>query len=73
MDRSIPVVEAIVAEFPQVTVTIDTFRSTIADAALEAGASAINDVTSMLFDPEMVEVAKRHDAQVFLMHLVLQP
>ncbi|WP_441248223.1 dihydropteroate synthase [Kitasatospora sp. McL0602] len=69
MDRSLPVVEALMAEFPQVTLTIDTFRSAIADAALTAGAQAINDVTAMTFDPAMVEVAKRHDAQVFLMHL----
>ena len=68
-DRTLPVIEALVAEFPQVRLTIDTFRSSIADAALVAGACAINDVTSMTFDPGMVEVAARHGAQVFLMHL----
>ncbi|WP_439681557.1 dihydropteroate synthase [Embleya sp. MST-111070] len=67
--RSLPVVEALVKEFPQVVVTIDTFRASVADAALEAGARAVNDVTSMLYDPEMVEVVRRHEAQVFLMHL----
>jgi dihydropteroate synthase len=69
MDRTLPVVDAILTEFPQVTLTIDTFRSAIADAALTAGARAINDVTAMTFDPAMAEVAKRHNAQAFLMHL----
>ncbi|WP_429428484.1 dihydropteroate synthase [Nocardia sp. GAS34] len=69
MARTLPVVEAIVAEFPQVAVTVDTFRSAIAKAALAAGACAINDVTAMTFDDAMIGVAIEHGAQVFLMHL----
>ncbi|MFI9411927.1 dihydropteroate synthase [Nocardia gamkensis] len=69
MDRTLPVVEAIVDEFPQVTVTIDTFRSTIAEEALKIGATAINDVTSMIYDDRMIGIAAAYDAQVFLMHL----
>ncbi|WP_331757844.1 dihydropteroate synthase (plasmid) [Nocardia sp. NBC_01377] len=68
-DRTLPVIEAIVAEFPQVNVTVDTFRAEIAAAALSAGACAINDVTAMTYDPAMVAVAKDAGARVFLMHL----
>ncbi|TFE24468.1 dihydropteroate synthase, partial [Frankia sp. B2] len=67
--RTLPVIEALHAEFPQVTITVDTFRSRVADAGLSAGATAINDVTSLTFDPNMVDVAKQYDAQVFMMHL----
>ena len=69
MNRTLPVVEAIVAEFPQVAVTVDTFRPAIAKAALGAGACAINDVTAMTCDEAMIGVALEHGAQVFLMHL----
>jgi len=69
MDRTLPVVEAIAGEFPQVSLTVDTFRPAIAAAALAAGACAINDVTAMTFDEKMIGVAAEHDAQVFLMHL----
>lgn len=69
MDRTLPVIEAILSEFPQVRLTVDTFRAPIAAAALKAGATAINDVTAMTFDEAMIEVAAEHKAQVFLMHL----
>lgn len=69
MRRSIPVVEAISAEFPQVTVTIDTFRSEVAESALQAGATWINDVTALTFDPRMSQLALENNATVVIMHL----
>jgi dihydropteroate synthase len=69
LDRTLPVVRALAEGYPQVNITIDTFRSPVAEAALAAGACAINDVTAMTFDAGMVQVAKNRDAQVFLMHL----
>ncbi|WP_225731029.1 MULTISPECIES: dihydropteroate synthase [unclassified Nocardia] len=69
MDRTLPIVEAIAAEFPQVALTVDTFRPAIAKAALRVGAWAINDVTAMTFDEAMIGIAAEHRAQVFLMHL----
>ncbi|WP_405494534.1 dihydropteroate synthase [Nocardia sp. NBC_00511] len=69
LERTLPFVEAVVAEFPQVVVTIDTFRPKVAEAALAAGARAINDVTAMHFAPEMIALAAEHQVPVFLMHL----
>lgn len=69
IQRSIPIVKAISQEFPQVTITIDTFRSEVAEAALEVGATWINDVTALLFDPKMVELAVKYGATVVIMHL----
>ena len=67
--RTLPYVEAVAAEFPQITVTIDTFRPAVAAAALKAGARAINDVTAMHYAPQMVTLAAEHQVPVFLMHL----
>ncbi|MFE3105265.1 dihydropteroate synthase [Nocardia tengchongensis] len=68
--RTVPFVEAIAAEFPQVTVTIDTYRPKVAEAALAVGARAINDVTAMHFaQSEMADLAAQHQVPVFLMHL----
>lgn len=69
LERSLPVVKAISEEFPQVTIIIDTFRSEVAEAAIANGASWINDVTAMTFDPRMVELAVEHNATCVLMHL----
>ena len=69
LKRSLPAVKAVVEEFPQVTVVIDTFRSEVAEAALRAGATWINDVTALTADPRMIEVALEHHAHVVLMHL----
>lgn len=68
-ERSLPVIEALAAEFPQVTLTIDTFRSEIADSALSAGATWVNDVTGATFDSKMMEVVAKHDATIIIMHL----
>jgi dihydropteroate synthase len=67
--RTIPAIEAIAAEFPQATVTVDTFRSEVAAKAIEVGATWINDVTALTFDPEMVKLAYDHGATVVIMHL----
>jgi len=69
LDRTCPIIEAIANEFPQVTVTVDTFRSSVARAGLKCGASWINDVTALTYDPEMVDIALEFDATVVIMHL----
>lgn len=67
--RTLPFVEAIAQEFPQVTVIIDTFRSEVAEPALRAGAQWINDVTALTYDEKMVDLAKEHGATAVIMHL----
>ncbi|MCP6558864.1 dihydropteroate synthase, partial [Klebsiella pneumoniae] len=46
----------------------DTFRSEVAKAALEAGATMINDQWAGLYDPKMFEVVAQYDAEIVLMH-----
>ena len=55
--RTIPAISAILKRFPDAVVSIDTYRSTVARAAVEAGASIINDVSGGVFDEKMFATA----------------
>ena len=66
MERVLPVVEGLAARV-RVPISIDTRKSKVAEEALKLGASVINDV-SMLSDPEMVDVAADHDADIVVCH-----
>ncbi|NUC74585.1 dihydropteroate synthase [Haloterrigena sp. SYSU A558-1] len=70
IDRVVPVVEEI-ADLDAL-VSIDTRKAAVAEAALEAGADIINDVSG-LEDPEMRFVVADHDAMVVLMHSIDAP
>jgi dihydropteroate synthase len=70
IERVVPVVEALVAA--GAIVTVDTHRVETAAAALEAGASLINDITGM-GDPLMVELCAEAGAGVVLMHTRTPP
>jgi dihydropteroate synthase len=68
--RVVPLVERLVAE--GVTVSVDTWKPAVADAALNAGAALINDVSG-LRDPAVADACARHDAGLVLMHTRAQP
>ena len=69
LDRVAPVVEALHKAFPDTILSIDTFRSSVAQHGLEAGAHIINDISAGLFDPEMMPTVARFDAPYILMHI----
>jgi len=52
-----------------VPISVDTMKSRVAREALNAGASIINDVTAMRFDPDMAAVAAQYGAGVVMMHM----
>ena len=64
--RVVPVVRAI-RHFSDIPISVDTSKASVADAALESGADAVNDVTA-LADPEMADVVRESGAGVVLMH-----
>lgn len=66
--RVVPVIEAIRSRLPDVPISVDTVKSEVADAALSAGASIINDVSGFRLDVRMAEVCATHRAGVVLMH-----
>jgi dihydropteroate synthase len=67
-ERVVPAVRAIVADGLDVAISIDTFKASVADAALAAGAHLINDC-SCLSDPALPEVVAKHGAGLVVMHL----
>jgi dihydropteroate synthase len=68
LTRVIPVIEALVKRV-MTPISIDTSKSAVAAAALEAGAEIINDVTGLEGDPQMPDVAMRFRAGVCAMHM----
>jgi len=66
LDRVVPVVASLAAE--GAVVSVDTMRSEVAAAAVEAGAVLVNDVSGGLADPAMYETVARLDAAYVLMH-----
>lgn len=67
IDRVAPVIEAVKARF-DVPVSVDTCKSTVTEAALQAGADLINDIWGFRRDPRMAELTARAGAACCLMH-----
>ena len=70
--RVLPVIEILAAELA-VPISIDTYKAPVARAALEAGATLINDISALRFDPDMAPLAAAYQAPVVLMHMQGNP
>ena len=68
-NRLIPVVELLLKNFPEVLLSIDTFRSKVAQEAVTAGAALINDISAGLLDPEMLPTVAKLQVPYILMHM----
>lgn len=66
--RTVPVVKAIRAAGITVDISVDTFRSEVARAVLEAGATMINDQWRGTYDDKILDVVAEFEAPIFLMH-----
>ena len=73
MQRVLPVIARLAAEFPAVPLSIDTYKADVAAAALDAGASLINDISGLTFDPGMAPLAAERGCPLILMHLLGSP
>src|ERR671913_1129687 len=71
--RVVPVIESILAARPEAIISVDTYRSATAAAALEAGARIVNDVTALRGDPRMAPVVADARCPVILMHMQGEP
>lgn len=69
IDRLLPVVEAIVKAHPGAILSVDTFRSKVAEAAINAGAHIINDISGGQLDENMVATVARLQVPYVLMHM----
>lgn len=67
--RVVPVIQGLVAACPGVPVSVDTMKSEVAAAALEAGAVMVNDVSGLRFDSNMAQVVAAAKACLCVMHM----
>jgi len=74
-DRIAPVISAIKKRWPNIFISLDTWRANVARAGLEAGADIINDITALLGDENMASVIKEADASLIAMFnpLLIRP
>jgi dihydropteroate synthase len=65
--RVLPVIEGLVPRV-NVPVSVDTYKASIARAALEAGAALVNDISGLRYEPDLAGVVAQHKAPIILMH-----
>lgn len=68
LKRVVPVIEALARRYPDATISVDTVKSAVARAALDAGAHVINDVSGLRLDPAMRDVVAEARAGIVIMH-----
>ena len=68
LERTLPVVELLARELPATPLSIDTIKSGVARAALDAGAAVVNDVSGLRLDADLGTVVARAGAGLVLMH-----
>ncbi len=69
INRVVPVIEALCREYPDIPVSVDTFRSKVARSALDAGAAIINDIQAGVADEEMLPLAASRQVPYIMMHM----
>jgi dihydropteroate synthase len=72
IDRVVPVIKRLAAEV-DVPISIDTRKSAVATAAIDAGASIVNDVSAARDDPAILDVVREAGAGLVLMHMLGEP
>ncbi len=73
MDRVVPVITQIHAAYPDVVISIDTVSGLVAEKAIEAGASMVNDISAWSIDSALLDVVVEHRVPYVLMHMRGRP
>ena len=71
--RVIPVIQGLHRKLPSLPISIDTSKAVVAEEAVQAGATILNDVSGLRFDAELAEVARRHRTPLILTHMRGRP
>ncbi len=72
LSRVIPIIDAINKNF-KITVSIDTTKSAVARQALDSGATIVNDISGLSFDPTLADIVSKYEAQIILCHTSSRP
>ncbi len=73
MKRVIPIIEGIRKWNTEIPISIDTLKYSVAEAALEAGATIINDISGLEYDVRIAHLAAKYKAEMILMHMQGSP
>lgn len=73
LKRIVPVIEFLTKEFPNINLSIDTFRSNVAKACIESGAALINDISAGQLDNKMFETVGQLNVPYIMMHMIGTP
>ncbi len=71
--RVVPVIESVQDRFPEILISVDTYKPEVARAALDAGAHLINDVTGLRYTTETALIAAQYGAPLIVMHSLGKP
>lgn len=69
ISRILPVIELILKNFPEALISIDTFRSKVAEKSIEIGAAIINDISAGNLDDKMLETVAKLKVPYIMMHM----
>lgn len=69
IDRAIPIIQSIREEYPNIILSIDTFRADVAEATVKAGIHIINDISGGSLDDNMFDTVARLQVPYILMHM----
>tara|TARA_R110000765_G_scaffold425499_1_gene538567 strand:+ start:301 stop:1143 length:843 start_codon:yes stop_codon:yes gene_type:complete len=67
--RIVPIIELLVKEFPEILISVDTFRAKIAKETIEAGAALVNDISAGFLDENMISTVATLKVPYILMHM----
>ena len=69
LNRLLPVIELVLNSFPETIISVDTFRSKIAQKAIENGAAIVNDISAGNLDENMLEIVAKLQVPYIMMHM----
>ncbi|MDT0540412.1 dihydropteroate synthase [Croceitalea sp. P059] len=67
--RLLPIINLILKEFPKAVLSIDTFRSKVADKSIQLGAAIINDISAGNLDENIADIVAKHQVPYIMMHM----
>ena len=73
LNRVVPALELVNNKFPKTIISIDTFRSKVAEACLNSGASIINDISAGEMDKKMMKIVGKYKVPYIMMHMKGNP
>jgi dihydropteroate synthase len=73
IETLVPVIKALRSVYSEMPISVDTYRSAVAFAAINAGADIINDISAGTFDSEMLSTAAKCNVAIVLMHMQGEP